>query len=67
MWREFSKPITERSEAKPMQSRITFDTQLKIALILVMLTYLDLKYLIRFDLDGTIFLFHKMIMRHLRL
>ena len=33
-WREFSGPITERSEAKPMQSRITFDTQLKIALLL---------------------------------
>ena len=32
-WREISKPITERSKAKPMQSRITFDTQLKIALI----------------------------------
>ena len=31
-WREFSRPITERSEAKPMQSRITFDTKLKIAL-----------------------------------
>ena len=31
-WREFSRPITEHSEAKPMQSRITFDTQLKIAL-----------------------------------
>ena len=31
-WREFSKPIIERSEAKPMQSRITFDTQMKIAL-----------------------------------
>ena len=31
-WREFSKPITKRSKAKPMQSRITFDTQLKIAL-----------------------------------
>ena len=31
-WREFSRPITERSKAKPMQSRITFDTQLKIAL-----------------------------------
>ena len=25
-WREFSGPITERSNAKPMQSRITFDT-----------------------------------------
>ena len=30
---EFSGPITERSEAKPMQSRITFETRLKIALI----------------------------------
>ena len=30
----FSRPITERSKAKPMQSRITFDTQLKIALML---------------------------------
>ena len=28
-WREFFKPITERSEAKPMQSRITFHTQLQ--------------------------------------
>ena len=32
--REISKPITERSKAKPMQSRITFDTQLKIVLLL---------------------------------
>ena len=31
-WREFYRPITERSEAKPMQSQITFDTRLKIAL-----------------------------------
>ena len=31
-WRKFSKPITERSKAKPIQSQITFDTQLKIAL-----------------------------------
>ena len=31
-WRQFSRPITERRKAKPMQSRITFDTQLKIAL-----------------------------------
>ena len=29
--REFSKPITERSKAKPMQSEITFNTQLKLA------------------------------------
>ena len=31
-WREFSGPITERSKAKSMQSRITFDTELKINL-----------------------------------
>ena len=27
-WHEFSRPITECSKAKPMQSRITFNTQL---------------------------------------
>ena len=31
-WREISSPITEHTKAKPVQSRITFDTQLKIAL-----------------------------------
>ena len=31
-WREFFKPITERSKAKPKQSPIIFDTQLKTAL-----------------------------------
>ena len=31
-WREFFRPITERSKAKPMQSLITFNTQSKIAL-----------------------------------
>ena len=31
-WREFYRPTTERSKAKPIQSRITFDTQLKITL-----------------------------------
>ena len=31
-WREYSGPITERSKAKPRQSQITFDSQLKIAL-----------------------------------
>ena len=31
-WREFSGPIAERSKAKPMQTRITFDTQLTIVL-----------------------------------
>ena len=33
-WREISRPITELSNAKPMQSRITFDTQLKNTLLL---------------------------------
>ena len=28
-WREFSRPITERNNTKPMQSRITFGTQLQ--------------------------------------
>ena len=31
-WREISRPITERSKAKPMRSRICFYIQLKIAL-----------------------------------
>ena len=31
-WHEFSGPIMGRTEAKPMQSRITLDTQVKIAL-----------------------------------
>ena len=31
-WREFFKPITERSNAKPKQMQITFDTQVKTAL-----------------------------------
>ena len=31
-WHEYSGPITERSKAKPRQSQITFDSQLKIAL-----------------------------------
>ena len=35
-WREFSRPITECSKAKPMQSWITYDTQ-KIALSLLFL------------------------------
>ena len=30
----FFKPIPERSEVKPLQSWITFDTQLKIALFI---------------------------------
>ena len=32
-WREFFKPITERSNAKPKLMQITFDTQVKTALI----------------------------------
>ena len=32
-WGKFSRPITGHSEDKPMQSRITFDTQLKVALL----------------------------------
>ena len=31
-WREFSRPIKQHSKAKPIQSWITFNTQLKIAL-----------------------------------
>ena len=31
-WREFCRPITERSKATPIQSQNTFDTQLKNAL-----------------------------------
>ena len=26
-WREFFRPITKRSKAKPIRSQITFDTQ----------------------------------------
>ena len=33
LWHEFFGPITQRSEAKPKQSSITFDTQLETALI----------------------------------
>ena len=31
-WCKFSEPITKQSKGKPMQSKITFDPQLKIAL-----------------------------------
>ena len=31
-WRVFCEPITDRSNAKPKQTRITFDSQLKTAL-----------------------------------
>jgi len=30
-WREFFKPIAQRTDAKPMQTRITFDCQVKTA------------------------------------
>ena len=33
-WRKFSRSVTDRSEAKPIQPWITFDTQLKFALTL---------------------------------
>ena len=33
-WREFSGPITLWNKVKPMQFRVTFDTQTKIALLL---------------------------------
>ena len=32
-WREFSGPITEQSKVKLMQSRITFDAQVKTSLV----------------------------------
>ena len=32
LWHEFSGPITQRSEAKPKQYSITFDTHLETAL-----------------------------------
>ena len=32
-WREFFKPITKLSYAKPNQTRITFDFQVKMALV----------------------------------
>ena len=32
VWREFPNPITEQRKGQPMQSRIAFDTHLKIAL-----------------------------------
>ncbi len=31
-WREIFKPITKRSNAKPKQTQLTFDTQVKTAL-----------------------------------
>ena len=32
-WREYCQPITEQSNAKPNETRISFDTQLKAALL----------------------------------
>ena len=34
-WREFLKPITKISNAKPKQMRITFDVQVKAAIITI--------------------------------
>ncbi len=33
-WREIFKPITKHSNAKPKQTQLTFDTQVKTALVL---------------------------------
>ena len=38
-WREYSGPITERSKAKPRQSQITFDSQLKLLFSPIYITY----------------------------
>ena len=38
------KPITERCNAKPKQTRITFDTQMKIALFQLYLSALQVIY-----------------------
>ena len=35
-WREIFKPITERGNTKPKQTRVTFDTQLKTTLYQIM-------------------------------
>ena len=43
-WREFSGPITERSKDKPMQFRITFDTQLKIFVNITVLGGVSLSF-----------------------
>ena len=40
-WREFFKPITEPGNAKPKQTRITFDTQVKTALFIILQFLLD--------------------------
>ena len=49
-WREFSRPITERNKAKPMQFWITFDTQLKIALRST--SYLKSEFILFFVTEG---------------
>ena len=38
-WRETLKPITKHSNAKPEQTRISFDTQVKIALLVQYVVY----------------------------
>ena len=35
-WREFLWPVRERTQAKPNQHNITFDTQLKTALFYIL-------------------------------
>ena len=38
-WREFFKPITERSNAEPRQTRITFYNQVKTALKTLVISF----------------------------
>ena len=45
-WREgFFKPITQRSNAKPKYTQITFDTQVKIALWVCSISHLESSFL----------------------
>ena len=41
-WHDFSGPIAEESKAKPNKSWITFDTQLKITLIILNAILVDI-------------------------
>ena len=41
-WHKFSGPITEQSKAKPKKSWITFDTQLKITLMILNAILVDI-------------------------
>ena len=41
-WHKFSGPITEQSKAKPKKSWVTFDTQLKITLMILNAILVDI-------------------------